>query len=527
LGYGAFAFCILHFAFLISCAKAPPAAPASPATPAPPTTTAAQAPPSTAPSTAATAATPTVPDVVPDPLERLRRDILGATQLPGVQRAAWAVVVHSLDLNDRLVDLNARTLLVPASISKIVSVASAAETVGWEFRFDTTLRAAGAIVDGTLRGDLLIVGSGDPTVGGRGGDDIASWIDALKAAGIRRIEGRVIGDDDAIEDPRPQLAWAWDDLGYATGGLFGALNLGENRMAVTISPGAAAGAPARVAVEPHAAYRPLANRIVTTAPGTTQLLWPEQRPGEPFLTVAGTIPAGASPARLTVAVGNPTFWFASVLRHRLLREGIEVTGEAWDIDDVVPPIDRASNTVLFTHRSPPLAAIAQPLLKESINLYGEAVMRLNAVGTIPATNDAALAGLKKRLDAWGVAPDSQQIIDGSGLSRRNTIAAETLLIALQRMHDRTNQSPFMTALPVAGVDGTLEGRMRGTPAAGNVRAKTGTMSNIRSLAGYVTTRDGERLAFVVMANNFEGTGAAANQALDAIAVKLAEFSRNP
>lgn len=459
-----------------------------------------------------------------DPVLRLRQDVVQATQAPGVQRAAWAVAVQSLDRNERLVDLNSRTLLVPASISKLVSAASAADAVGWDYRFETTLRAAGPIVDGTLRGDLLIVGSGDPTIAGRAGQDVTAWIEAVKAAGIHRIDGRIIGDDDSIEDPRPQLAWTWDDLGYPTGALFGALNLGENRMVVTVTPGGTPGAPTSLGVEPHAADRPLANRTVTTAAGTTQLLWPEQRPGEPFLTIAGTIPAGAPPARVNVAVGNPTFWFASVFRNRLLGDGLEVTGDAWDIDDVMPRVDRAASTVLFTHRSEPLAAIVQPMLKESINLYAEAVMRLNADGAVPATNDAALAGLRRRLESWGIA-DAQQLIDGSGLSRRNAISADAMLALLQRMQDATNASPFVSALPVAGLDGTLESRMRETPAAGNVRAKTGTMSNIRSLAGYVTTRDGERLAFVAMANNFDGNGAAANQALDTIAVRLAGFSR--
>jgi D-alanyl-D-alanine carboxypeptidase/D-alanyl-D-alanine-endopeptidase (penicillin-binding protein 4) len=495
----ALAFCVLYLALLggaTACARSSPAVPSSSA------------------------------GIAVDPLEQLRRDILQTTQRPGVQRAAWAVAVQSLDRHERLVDLHSRTLLVPASIAKLVSVASAADAVGWDYRFETTLRATGPVLDGTLRGDLLIVGSGDPTIGGRGGEDVTAWIQALKAAGIRRIDGRVIGDDDTIEDPRPQLAWAWDDLGYATGALFGALNFGENRMVVVVGPGDRAGAPATLTVEPHASYRPLGNRVVTTAPGTSQLLWPEQRPGEPFLTVAGTVPAGAPAARLTVAVGNPTVWFASVFRNRLLREGIEMTGEAWDIDDVMPRVDRASSTVLFTHRSAPLSEIVQPLLKESINLYGEAVMRLNVDGVVPATNDAALAGLRRRFESWGVLVEGQQIIDGSGLSRRNALSADALLVILLRMHDATNVSPFMTGLPVAAVDGTLETRMRETPAAGNVRAKTGTMSNIRSMAGYVTTRDGERLAFVVMVNNFEGSSPAATQAVDAIAVRLAGFSRN-
>jgi D-alanyl-D-alanine carboxypeptidase/D-alanyl-D-alanine-endopeptidase (penicillin-binding protein 4) len=226
-----------------------------------------------------------------------------------------------------------------------------------------------------------------------------------------------------------------------------------------------------------------------------------------------------------VSAGNPTFWFATVLRNRLLKEGIDVTGEAFDGDDVTPKPDLVASTVLYTCRSAPLAAIVQPLLKESINLYGEAVMRLNAPpGSFP-TNDAALEGLRARLASWGIPPDAQQLVDGSGLSRRNVISAEALLTVLRRMHAANGSSQFVSGLPIAGTDGSLEGRMVRTAAQGNLRAKTGTMSNIRSLAGYVTTRDGEPLAFVIMVNNFEGPGADAIRAIDAIAVKLAEFSR--
>jgi D-alanyl-D-alanine carboxypeptidase/D-alanyl-D-alanine-endopeptidase (penicillin-binding protein 4) len=486
------AFCVLHAAFL-SCSKASPA---------------------TTPGTSART-----------PLEQLRFDITQATQSPGVQRGAWGVVIHSLDKNERLFELQPRTLLVPASVAKLATVATAAEAVGWDYRYETALQGTGPIVDGVLVGDLIAVGSGDPSIGGRAGEDFSAWIAALQTAGIRRIEGRVIGDDDRLEEPRPQLAWAWDDLGYPSGAIFGALNYAENRMTVTLTPGPTSGMPAALRVDPQASSRPIANRVVTGSTGSAQQIWPEQRPAEPFLTIAGSIPAGAPAARLAVAVGNPTIWFASVLRNRLQAAGIEVTGDAWDIDDVTPPPDRTRAQVLFTHRSKPLREIVLPLLKDSLSLHAEAVMRLNAAPGGPMTNDAALDGFVKRLTAWGIAPTSQQLVDGSGLSRRDTISAETVLAILQHMHTPTAPTPFDAALPVAGMDGTLAERMRNTPAAGNVRAKTGTMSNIRSLAGYVTTRDGETLAFVAIVNNFEGTGAAANQALDTLAVSLASFSR--
>ena len=460
-----------------------------------------------------------------DPLRQLQQDITAATTGTGVQRATWGVVVESLDRGDRLFELNPGHLLVPASVAKLVSLATAVGAVGWDYRYETTLQATGPVVDGVLQGDLIVVGSGDPAMSGRGGDDVGVLVAALKALGIRRIDGDIIGDDDAFDDPRPGLAWAWDDLGYTFGSLYGALNLAENRMAVTIAPGTLEGGPTTITVDPQAAYRPLANRSVTGARESMPLLWPEQRPGETFLTLAGSIPVGAPAATLHVSSGNPTLWFASVLRNRLLRDGIEITGEAFDVDDYVPGPDRVSARVIYTYRSHPLWELAQPMMKESINLYGEAVLRLNAAAA-PRTNDAALDGMSERLASWGITRSEWQLIDGSGLSRRNVVTPDTLVTVLQRMHDPSGTSPWMTALPVAGRDGTLEGRMRGTAAENNVRAKTGTMSNIRTMAGYVRTREGEPLAFAIMVDNFEGTGAQAVTAMDAIAVRLANFSRN-
>jgi D-alanyl-D-alanine carboxypeptidase/D-alanyl-D-alanine-endopeptidase (penicillin-binding protein 4) len=486
-----FEICILHFALLLSsgCARAPA----------------------------------TLTPSRPDPLQQLRNDITAVTGAPGVARAAWGIVVESLDRKERLFELNPRALLVPASTAKLIALAGAADAVGWDFRYETRFRGTGSIVDGVLQGNLVVAGTGDPSMGGRGGMDLTPIVDAIARAGVRRIDGTIVGDDDAIDEPRPQLAWAWDDLGYATGALFGALNLGENRMPLVVSPGAAEGE-RTVVLQPYAWGRPIRNLSMTGAAQSMPLLWPEQRPGEPFLTIAGSIPVGAPPTRMFVSVGNPTLWFARALRQTLIEKGIEVAGEAADIDDIALPPER-SGADLYVHRSPALAELAQPMIKDSINLYGEAALRLNSAPSVFPTNDAALAGLRQRLAAWGVADGAWQIVDGSGLSRRNAVAPEVLVAVLQRMYDASGASPWMTALPLAGRDGTLTERMRGTAAEGNVRAKTGTMSNIRTLAGYVRTRDGEMLVFAIMANNFEGAGGVAVEAIDRIAVRLAEFTR--
>jgi serine-type D-Ala-D-Ala carboxypeptidase/endopeptidase (penicillin-binding protein 4) len=473
------------------------------------------------------AATPAVAPAV----DRLRQDLLAETVVPNVRRAVWGIVVHSLDRDERLFELNPYTLLVPASTAKIVSALSAADAVGWDYRYETTVRATAPIVNGVLTGDLVVVGSGDPTPEGRAGDSLQVWVDALKATGLKRIEGRVIGDDDSIDEPRPGAAWSWEDLGYTSGAIFGALNATENRMEVSIGPGPREGEPATLSVDDFAQDRLLVNRAITTT-GAAPFVWPEHRLGEEGLTIAGFVRPGSAPVRLSISTGNPTQWFVRLLRDRLIRSGVTVTGRAADIDDAQPRPDRAASTVIYTHRSQPLSAIAKAMLKDSINLYGEALLRLNArsPGTVsgaPATNDMALEGLRKRLEAWGIPKDGEDLVDGSGLSRRDLIAADTLYSLLKKAHDPAGTSPFVAGLPIAGVDGSLAGRMKRTAAEGNLRAKTGTMSNIRSLAGYVTTRDGERLALVILVNNYEGAGVDANDSIDRMAVRLAEFTRRP
>jgi D-alanyl-D-alanine carboxypeptidase/D-alanyl-D-alanine-endopeptidase (penicillin-binding protein 4) len=454
----------------------------------------------------------------------LRADLAAATQGPGVRRGSWGVVVQSIDRRERLFELNPQALLVPASTAKLVSAASAADAVGWDYTYPTELHATGPIEDGVLHGDLVVVGHGDPSWSGAAGVDVSALAGALVGR-VRRIDGLVIADDDQVEEPRPALAWTWDDLGYPSGALFGALNANENEMAVRVRPGDAEGQPTLLSTDGPAFDRPLVNRTTTGARGSTGRIWPEQRPGEPFLTIAGAVPAGGRGVRLSVAVGNPTWWFAQRLRAALVAAGIEVSGGAFDVDEIRPRPELTPATLVHRHMSPPLSALVRPMLKDSVNLYGEALMRLNAAMDGVPTNDAALDGLRLRLTAWGVPQDGVQLVDGSGLSRRNVVSAEVLALVLERMHDPSARSPFVAALPIAGSDGSLARRMKGTAAEGRLRAKTGTMSNVRTLAGYTTTADGEYLAFAMLLNNFEGTGADANDALDRMAVRLASFSR--
>ena len=462
------------------------------------------------------------------PLRQLAADIDALIDQPGHRHGIWGIAVESLGRGEQLYERNARTLLVPASAMKLVTVAVAAAGVGWDYRFETRLLAAARVHHGALQGDLVIAGSGDPSFLGRAGiATLDGWTEALRERGITRIEGRVVADDNAAEEPAPGYAWAWDDLGYTYGAMPGALNLAENRILVTISPSAVPGTPAIVELPAEARGLAVINDTITGAPDDTRALWPELRPGEPAVRIRGTIPADARPAVLSIAAGNPTLWFARAVRNRLLAAGIDAAGTAIDADDLPFPPDLGDAAVLHVHRSAPLAEIAKPLIKDSINLYAEAVLWLAAGPGAWRSTWAALDAARARLASWGIPQEGIQMVDGSGLSRRNVIAPHTLVSLLARFHDPSGASPWMQAMAVAGRDGSLENRMKGTPAEGNAIGKTGSMSNIRTFAGYVKTADGEPLAVAIMANNFEGPASAVNATIDRLVARLASFSRTP
>lgn len=465
---------------------------------------------------------------VPDetPATRLAHVIDTVTSMPGVARGTWGIVVESLPDRTPLARRHPEALLVPASTAKLLTLAVAAEAVGWDYRFDTSLFTTGPIVDGVLRGDLVVVGSGDPSIGGRGGDDLGDLIDAVTARGIRRVDGRVVADDSLVEEPAPGREWAWSDLGLGYGSVAGALNYQENRFDVTIAPARTPGAPALISASAEG-LDAVVNEVLTDIAGAEASIRPVLPAGSSRVRLVGSVPAGAAPATLSVAVANPTAWFATSLRRRLLAAGVEVDDAAYDADALPLPLDWREARLLHTHRSRPLRDLARPLMQESINLYGEAILRL-ATGPFGARSTAAaLDAVHRRLDAWGVPAGAVQLLDGSGLSRRDVVSAGALATVLARMHAAPEASDWLASLPLAGREGTLRARLLGTPAEGVARAKSGTMSNIRSLAGYVPTGAGRAVSFAVVLNNHEGSPAEATAAIDRLVAEIAAIALEP
>ena len=443
----------------------------------------------------------------------------------------WGVLVKSLSTGETLYSLNPGTFLMPASNMKVVTMAAAAERLGWDFTFTTKVVATGPVEGGVLKGDLVVVGSGDPSLGGRpteGPAVVGRWADQIRARGITRVEGRVIGLDNVFDDEGLGQGWSWDYLAYGYATPVSGLDFNENVVKLSFAPGAAAGDPVAVTALPDGSGLTIEAAVRTAAPDGTADVNVARPPGSLKLGVSGSVPAGKTDVTQTVSVENPTAFMAGAFRLALLGRGIDVTGDAIDADELPAPPDVADAETLVTYTSPPLSEVGKVLLKVSQNLYADTLLK--ALGRPadggPATAREGRRVLREVLQGWGIAPERYLQADGSGLSRYNYLTADVLVAILTRMYsDDRHYVPFITALPVAGVDGTIAGRMKDTRAQGNARAKTGSIANARALSGYVTSADGEPLVFSMIVNNFNVPQSEADAIIDRAVVRLAEFRR--
>lgn len=460
-------------------------------------------------------------------VRHLAAELDSAFSGPEFARAMWGVVVQSLDNGEVIYRRNAERLFMPASNQKLVTSAAALARLGADFRYRTTVLARGTRRADTLAGDLVVVGRGDPTLSqhAAGGTDVLAslrpWADSLRARGIRVVAGRVAGDGGWFTDPPVGPGWSWDYLGDSYAAPVGALQFNEGFAVLEVTPGEGAGAPARVAWLPGDAPLRLFGSVAT-APRDSNVNTVDfsRAPFTDSVTVTGRLSAGRAPVRLEVAVPDPARYFEAALTQALRESGIAVLGQA-------APAPQAAET-LFVWRSPPLRDVLPLFLKPSQNQIGETLLRtLGGETKGVASVDSGRAAVQDALRGFGIADDAYVVADGSGLSRYDYVAPETLARILLGMARRPDFDVFYQALPIAGVDGTIANRMRGTAAANNVHAKTGSISNVRSLSGYVTTADGERLVFVMIANHFTAPRRVVEVVQDHVLERLANFSRRP
>lgn len=460
---------------------------------------------------------------------RLAAELDSAFAGPEFARAQWGVVVQSLDNGEVMYRRNAEKLFMPASNMKLVTGAAALVRLGADYRYRTAVLARGPRSGDTLAGDLVVVGRGDPSLSqhAAGAADVLAtlrpWAESLRARGVLVVRGRVVGDASWFPDPTLGAGWMWDDLPDSYSAPVGALQFNEGFAVIEIAPAAVAGQPAPVTLAPRDAPLRVFSSVVTALPDSAanRITW-TRAPFTDSVPLAGRITVGQAPVRLEIAVPDPTRYFEAALTQALREGGVTVLGER----PPAPPASPSPADTLFVWQSIPLRDILPLLMKPSQNQIAEALLRTvggEATGT--ASVDSGRSVARDVLRGFGVPDDAYLMADGSGLSRYNYLAPELIARVLVGMARRPDFQVWYDALPIAAVDGTIAGRMRGTAAAGNVRAKTGSIANTRSLSGYVTTADGERLVFVLMANHFTVSRRVVELVQDHVAERLANFRR--
>ncbi|WDZ87100.1 D-alanyl-D-alanine carboxypeptidase/D-alanyl-D-alanine endopeptidase [Micromonospora cathayae] len=476
--------------------------------------------------TATTSGAPTATAEAPTPAEtRLSATIdaiLADSRLDGAQTG---VMVADASTGEPVYQRNSDRRLIPASNTKLLTSAAALELLGPGHRFTTDVRRDGNQRAGILTGDLYLRGGGDPTMLATDYDALAARV---AATGVRVVSGNLVADDTRYDATRLGPDWTWDDEPYYYAAQVSALTVAPDTdydagtVIVTATPGASAGARPEISLTPSTGYLRIDNRATTVATGTTDVTF-ERAHGTNTVVVTGQIALDAAPARDWVTVWEPTGYAADVFRAALGRHGVRVLGRT-----VLGRATPADAVNVARHDSMPLSDLMVPFLKLSNNGHAEVLTKeIGRVLSGSGTWSAGLTAISEYVADAGMDTGTLRQRDGSGLSRRNLIPPAEFVDLLVAVRSEPWFADWYAALPVAGeadrfVGGTLRSRMRGTPAAGNVRAKTGSLTGVSGLSGYVTDADGRLLVFSVVLNNY--LASSVKNLEDQIAVTLASYT---
>ncbi|HUJ31560.1 MAG TPA: D-alanyl-D-alanine carboxypeptidase/D-alanyl-D-alanine-endopeptidase [Candidatus Acidoferrum sp.] len=485
---------------------------------------------------------------------RFRARVDAALADAHANRVFWGVLVADRDTGEVLYDLNADHFFMPASNAKIFTTALVLATLGGSYQFHTTLESAAAPdPDGKLAGDLVFVGRGDPDLSNRkfpyqlkterdgpAEKVLAELVDTAISKGLKEVDGDIVADDSYLPyDPYPE-GWSVGDLFFEFGAPVSAIAFNDNTISVHVEPGAREADPAILTVQPEVALATLSNQITTAPPGGNPYFAVMRQPGPSFLLLQGTIPLGHVPADLDLAMTAPAETAAQALKQLLEQRGVRVTGVARVVHAPAPqtsdssgyapppppPMPSAAGSnplVLADHVSPPLIESIRLTNKISQNLHAELLLR--DVAREKAGFGSTEAGLKieqEFLKAAGVPDGDVMLYDGSGLARDDLVTPRAAVALLRYTAHQPWGDEFLSTLPIAGVDGTLQTRMKQISGPATLEAKTGSLEHARAMSGYATTERGEHLVFAIFGNNDTEHGHDATAALDAIGVAMVQ-----
>ena len=460
-------------------------------------------------------------------------------------RAFWGIQVVDLDSGRTVFEMNSNRLFTPASNTKLFSTALGLIRLGPDYRFSTLVTAAAPVsATGVVNGDLVLVGGGDPNLSGRavpyrmGSNSQENPLQAIEdlagqlwARGLREVRGAIAGDDSRyVWEPYPE-GWAADDGIWDYGAAVSALALNDNVLSLTITPGARAGTAAAVTLSPPVEFYHIDNRVRTVSGGAAKLTV-DRLPGSEVVRVWGSVPAGSQARTVLLGIHEPALYAAVALRDSLIRRGVTVRGPAvarhaypnqFESLETAPPAAAPAGVELARRESAPLAEDLRITNKVSQNLHAEMVLRAVARARRNiGSRQAGLLELADFLKEVGIEKSEYEFNDGSGLSRMNLVSPAAVVKLLRYLYASPQRDLWMGLLPVAGEDGTLNARFKGTAGAGRIRAKTGTIAHVNALSGYAETNSGRRLAFAILVNNSGVPNSEVRSAIDKIGSLIVE-----
>lgn len=405
--------------------------------------------------------------------------------------------------------------LIPASNMKLLTTAAALKYLGPDYKFKTVFIVTGKIENSTLHGDIIVRGTGDPTL--VSGDWADEWshkvaylydtehllddaVKPLEKLGIKRIDGNIVIDDYYLDHQWVNPTWEKEDLSHWYAAQIGALGINRNIELLELYPQPSG--KVKIKVVPDVGYINVtfAGRVVKSSSDVKQWAVEVREPGTNNVKIVGDLPMDIDVYYLSVTVNDPGMYFGAVFKKVLEDHGIKVMGEVKRANTTGWKNQTITTIVLH---SKPLKDIIRLMLKKSLNLYADHLFKV--LGKVVVGEGSWKGGSKaveKMLRDLGIMEKEVRIVDGSGLSRENRVTP-SLLVNLLRIY--ADNKVLYNSLPIAGWDGTLKHRMLDTPAEGNLRAKTGTLTGVSALSGYVKTRDNVTLVFSILFNGFHTT----------------------
>jgi len=456
-------------------------------------------------------------------------------QTAPVDKGEWGLLVVDAKSGEMLYEKNADKYFVPASNMKLLTTALALDKLGADYRFRTTIETNGTLgADGMLRGDLFFVGRGDPNLSNRkfpfdtkeefdGPPDrvLAEMADAVVARGLKEITGDIVGDDSYFPRERYPDGWEIDDMVWEYGAAISAIVVDDNTVTLKLTPGEKAGEPAQWEIEPPTSEFVVKSEVTTVNAKEKAELRLTREPGSGRVTLSGTLPAKSAPHKLVLAIQEPAQHAAELLARLLSQRGVKLNGTVRAQHEPDPA--EATRAMLVEHLSIRLGDSVKLVNKISQNLHTEVLLRTAARQRGRWEDSEDLLKFAREFYAKaGIVPDDVVQTDGSGLSRHDMVTPRAFVTLLTFAQEQPWFAEYYASLPVAGVDGTLNERMKNAGIAGRIHAKTGSVAHVRTLSGYADTPGGRRLIFSFLSNNENVKGREVHETIDGLCVAMME-----